>query len=429
MSNRFSGLALAVALLASGPLLAETIKGRIKEISQKASTIQLDVKDHDPVVIRFDKSTKFIDAAGIEDLGPPDLLEVEYEPGEPATTITKVVFGLPPGVEIDIHQMLAILTGDQPYALLDARPAKPYLEGHIPSAQHAFPDDEKFLSLLPQAKDQLLVFYCGGPTCPFTGKAVKIAMDHGYTSVKGFQAGIPGWTKAKLPVHSSPQWVETILDQQHHVVIDVRDLSASSDSPIPSAAAIPTSELQAQREQFIEEQREAELPGVKDKRAPIVLYADNHTDENLLLAYKELRDWGYGNTTVLQGGLAQWTQEGRPTESGAASRQITYVKKLAPGAISVEEFAALEDSRDGVTFVDVRTDQEAAAGVLKGALHIPLDALDDNLEKLPKEQEIIAYCANGIRAEMAYQKLKGLGYKARYLNEEISITKDGSYSL
>ena len=428
MYKRFSALALALALMAAGPLLADTAKGRIKDISKKASTIQLDVKDKDPVVIRFDQNTKFVEAAGIDDLGPPDLIKVEYQPGKPATSITKVVFNLPPGVEIDIRQMVAILTGSQPYSLFDARPAKPYLEGHVPSAKHAFPDDEKFLSLLPQAKDQLLVFYCGGPTCPFTGKAVKIAMDNGYTNIKGFQAGIPGWTKAKLPVHSSPQWVETILDP-HHVVIDVRDLSASSAGHIPSAVAMPTSELQGLREQFVKEQRKAELPGVKDQRAQIVLYADNHTDQNLLLAYKELREWGYGKTTVLEGGLSQWTAEGRPTQSGPAARQITYVKQLAPGAISVEEFAALEKSRKGVTFLDVRTDQETASGVLKGAIHISLDSLDTSLDKLPKDKEVVAYCANGIRAEMAYQKLKGLGYKVRYLNEEISITKDGGYSL
>ena len=428
MSKRISVLALAVGLMVAGPLLADEVKGRIKDVSMKASTIQLDVQGQEPVVIRFDSNTKFIDAAGIDDLGPPDLIKVDYQPGKPATSITKVVFNLPPGVEIDIHQMLAILTGDQPYALFDARPAKPYQEGHVPSAKHGFPDDPNFLSLLPKDKAQLLVFYCGGPTCPFTGKAVKSAMEAGYTNIKGFQAGIPGWTKAKLPVHSSPQWVETVLDN-HHVVIDVRDLSASGAKHVPSAVAMPTSEIQALREQFIKEQRKAELPGVKDKRAPIILYADSHTDQNLLLAYKELREWGYGKTTLLEGGLNQWSADGRPTEGGPATRQITYVKQLPPGAIPVEEFAALEKSREGVAFLDVRTDKEAATGVLKGAIHVSLDALDDNLDKLPKDQEIVAYCANGIRAEMAYQKLKGLGYKVRYLNEEITITKDGGYTL
>ena len=156
---------------------AETAKGRIKYISKKASTIQLSVKGKEPVVVRFDKNTVFENAAGIKELGPPDLLKVEFEPGKPASKITKVVFGLPPGVEIDIKEMIAILQGKRgEYLLGDARPAKKYPAGYIPSAVSTFPDDkEAFLKALPDDKGRLLVFYCGGPTCPFTGKAVKAA--------------------------------------------------------------------------------------------------------------------------------------------------------------------------------------------------------------------------------------------------------------
>ena len=42
------------------------------------------------------------EGVGIKDLGPPDLLQVEFEPGQPASSIKKIVFGLPPGVEIDV---------------------------------------------------------------------------------------------------------------------------------------------------------------------------------------------------------------------------------------------------------------------------------------------------------------------------------------
>ena len=192
---------------------------------------------------------------------------------------------------------------------------------------------------------------------------------------------------------------------------------------------MPTAELQALRDQFVAKQIKAALPGVNDKRARIVLYSDTHTRSNVLLAYKELRDWGYKKVSILEGGFDQWAADDRPIDIGAAPREIVYVKKLAPGAISVEEFAKLEKSRDGTVFLDVRTANEAASGVLKGAKQIPLDSLDANLGQLPKNQEIIAYCANGIRAEMAYQKLKGLGYKVRFLNEEITISADGSYKI
>ena len=418
----FLSLAAFVALVQ-----AETVKGRIQVVSKQAATIQIDVKGQ-KVVVRTDTDTQFDGAAGLKDLNPPDLVEVERQPGQAATRIKKIVFGLPPGVEISVEELLKIMTGGQAYNLFDARPVKRFGDAHIPSASPAFPKDENFLSLLPADKDALLVFYCGGPTCPYTGEAVGKAQEAGYTNLKGFQAGLPGWKKSKLPVHSEATWLARNLNTQH-VILDVRDKAASSQSHIQGAVALPQTELQAMTQRFIAEQKVPELPGVTDLRAPVVVYADSHTSKEALLAYKELRNWGYTGTTVLNGGLSNWAAAGLPTEQGAAATTIVYEKKLAPGAIAPKEFVALEESRDGVLFVDVRTDQEAAAGVIRDALHIPLEQLEDRYADLPKDKEIILYCANGIRAEMAYQTLDKLGFKTRFLNETIVIDKNGHFQM
>ena len=422
---------LAALLALPNLAAADEAKGRIKYISKKASTIQLAVKGKEPVVVRFDKNTQYENATGIKDLGPPDLLKVEFEPGQAATKITKVVFGLPPGVEIDIKEMLAILQGQRgPYLLGDGRPAKKFPKGHIPSAVSTFPGDkEAFLKALPADKNMLLVFYCGGPTCPFTGQAVKAAMEAGYTNVKGFQAGLPGWQKAKLAVHTEPGWLSKNLDE-HHVIIDARPVAESSKQHIQSAVAMPGTELEAMTQQFIKTKTLAELPGVTDKRAPIIVYANQHTDRDALLAYKQLRDWGYGGATILVGGLSDWTAKGLPVATGPAATEIKYSKKLVKGAIPPKDFAAVEQSREGVFFLDVRTDAEIAKlGMLKDATHIPLDNLEASMATVPKDQEVIVYCENGIRAEMAYEKLKEQGYKVRFLNENITFDKDGKYKM
>jgi len=406
---------------------AETVKGRIQVVSKQAATVQIDVKGK-KIVVRTDADTQFEGAAGLKDLGPPDLIEVEREPGKAATRIKKIVFALPPGVEISVEELLRIMTGGQPYNLFDARPVKRFGNAHIPSARPAFPKDENFLSLLPADKDALIVFYCGGPTCPYTGVAVGKAQEAGYTRLKGFQAGLPGWKKSKLPVHSEAAWLARNLNAQH-VILDVRDRAASSQSHIQGAVALPVSELQAMTQRFIAEQKEPELPGVTDLRAPIVVYADSHTSKAALLAYKELRNWGYKGTTVLNGGMNNWVAESLPTEKGEATSTIVYEKKLAPGAIAPEEFVVLEKSREGVLFVDVRTDKEAATGVIRDARHIPLEQLEGRLGDLPKDTEIILYCANGIRAEMAYQTLDKEGFKSRFLNETIVIDKSGQFKM
>jgi rhodanese-related sulfurtransferase len=170
---------------------AETVKGRIQVISRQAATIQIDVKGK-KVVVRSDANTRFDGAAGLKDLNPPDLIEVEREPGKAATMIKKIVFGLPPGVEISVEELLKIMTSGQTYNLFDARPVKRFGAGHIPGARPVFPKDENFLGLLPADKDALLVFYCGGPTCPYTGVAVGKAQEARLHQPQGLSGRHPG---------------------------------------------------------------------------------------------------------------------------------------------------------------------------------------------------------------------------------------------
>lgn len=414
----------------STSLPADTVKGRIKSLSNKANTIQLEIKKKPSVVVRFDADTVIEGAAGIDDLNPPDLIEVEFEPGQPASRIKKIVFGLAPGVEVDIHGLLAVLQGQRgPYLLGDARPKKRYLEGHIPSAKSTpAVKPEALLAKLPPDKDQLLVFYCGGPTCPFTKKAYDIATQAGYTNVKGFQAGMPGWNKNQLPVHVNRDWMAKNLNQ-HHILLDVRPPAKAAELHLPTAVSMPTAELQRMTDDFIRTQKLARLPGVTDTRSPIILYADTHSDRELLQGYKELRSWGYTNVGILEGGLNAWSQQGLPTASNALAEEIHYVKALPPGAIAPADFLArVEDPRDTV-FVDVRTDAELAQnGRMRGALHIPLDELQNRLGDLPKDKLIVTFCENGIRAEMAHEALRSHDYQSRFLNETPTF-ENGEISL
>jgi len=420
-------ISLFTCLAITQTIQAESVKGRIQAVSKKAGTVQIGVEDK-KVVVRINKATRLEGFSSIDELSPPDLIEAELEPGQPATTVKKIFFGLPPGIEIDTGELLKTMTGEAPYYLFDARPVKRFGKAHIPSANPAHPKDDNFLSLLPGDKAALLVFYCGGPTCPYTGIAVDMAGKAGYTNLKGYQAGLPGWKKSKLPVHTESGWLAKNLNTQT-VIMDVRDTTASSRSHIKGAVALPLADLQAMTQGFIKNQTIPELPGVTDQRAPIVVYADSHTSREALLAYKELRDWGYSGATVLNGGFSGWQQAGLETAQGPAATAIVYEKKLAPGAIAPAEFVALEKSREGVLFIDVRTEQETATGALKDARLIPLEKLDDATSKLPRDKELVIYCANGIRAEMAYETLNKQGFKVRFLNEAITLDKQGNFTL
>ncbi len=426
-------IGLLVAFVAPLTVLAqdaETVKGRVMNIAKKTSTIQLNVKGQDPVVVSYGDSTQFIEADGIGDIGGNNLLEVTFVPGSAATTIKKVVFGLPEGVEIGTDELLGLMTGTAPYTLVDARPARRFLASTIPTSVNAWPSDgaDAVLSVLPEDKSQMVIFYCGGPTCPYTGQSVDIAMEAGYTNVKGYQAGAPEWKKRKLPFHTDPQWLSERLNPGH-VVIDVRDPATAAANHIPTAVAMQASDFQAMTEQFINEQKAAMLPGVADKKAPIIMYANTHVDPELLTAFNELRSWGYGSVSVIRDGFNGWTAAGLPTANASLADTIEYERQLAPGAMKPAEFAAMSFPSDSMQVLDVRSADEAAAGMIPGAVHIGLDNLEAEMGQLDKSQPLVIHCSTGVRAQMAYLILKDEGFDVSFLNETMEIGEDGSYEI
>jgi rhodanese-related sulfurtransferase len=63
-----------------------------------------------------------------------------------------------------------------------------------------------------------------------------------------------------------------------------------------------------------------------------------------------------------------------------------------------------------ITILDVRTTQEYNQAHLPNALHIPLDNLAHNLNKLPKNKKVLIYCKSGNRSIEASRILKKHGY-------------------
>ena len=73
----------------------------------------------------------------------------------------------------------------------------------------------------------------------------------------------------------------------------------------------------------------------------------------------------------------------------------------------------------GVTFVDVRTEEEFQDGHVPGAINIPVDKLATKLKSLPKNKEYVAYCRGPfcVFADDAVQLLFKKGYRAKRLEE------------
>ena len=75
--------------------------------------------------------------------------------------------------------------------------------------------------------------------------------------------------------------------------------------------------------------------------------------------------------------------------------------------------------RGDVVLVDVRPDEEFAAGHIEGARSIPLDELRERLAELPADREVVAYCRGPFcaYAHEAVRQLQAAGRSARRLEE------------
>jgi NADPH-dependent 2,4-dienoyl-CoA reductase/sulfur reductase-like enzyme/peroxiredoxin family protein/rhodanese-related sulfurtransferase/TusA-related sulfurtransferase len=118
---------------------------------------------------------------------------------------------------------------------------------------------------------------------------------------------------------------------------------------------------------------------------------------------------------------------------GSAKDPVNYAGFTAANAIrgDVKLFHAedVPNLHDDQLLVDVRTEEEVAAGTIPNAINIPIDELREHLAELPKEKEIIAFCQVGLRGYLACRILSQHGFKCRNLSggykTYTAVTKTG----
>ncbi len=67
---------------------------------------------------------------------------------------------------------------------------------------------------------------------------------------------------------------------------------------------------------------------------------------------------------------------------------------------------------DDAWLLDVREDDEWAAGHVPGATHVPLGQLGARTAEVPQDQQIYVICRSGVRSARAAQALNGAGWQA-----------------
>lgn len=83
-----------------------------------------------------------------------------------------------------------------------------------------------------------------------------------------------------------------------------------------------------------------------------------------------------------------------------------------PAMSELSPDAAAELVGDGAQLLDVRTEEERAAGQIPGSLHIPFDRLHEAPGQLAQDAPVVVYCRSGDRAAAAADALEASGWQA-----------------
>jgi rhodanese-related sulfurtransferase len=409
------------------------VAGYFENVAFKSQAIQLGI-DANKEIVRFDEKTLKVFDAGeprkpeqMRDIKKGHEARIAYVEKDGQKWATEIRFKGPVKVAkedlVDYAYVRKLVDqGTGSFMLIDSRPLPRFQQGTIPgSVNIPYPSWDKVVNRLPADKATQLVFFCQGVTCQMSPLSQRKAIALGYKNTKVYHEGVPQW-QTKDYLATRPQFVkEAYVDKDiPAVILDVRAPDEAKSGHIKGAVGMPAATVKSQLKSF---------PDPK-LQAPIIVYDGRGGSEAVTVA-RELIKSGQTNVQVVEGGLLGWQAAGYTIESGVpALAKVAYAPKPRPGSIAIDEFSKLARSTPAdVLILDVRNQDEANAGMIKGALLIPDEDLAARMAEVPKDKRVIAHCSTGIRAEMAYHKLKDAGYKAGFLNADIAIDKSGNFKV
>jgi len=121
--------------------------------------------------------------------------------------------------------------------------------------------------------------------------------------------------------------------------------------------------------------------------------------------------------------------ERKPAAPAQSPASATVAKE--PKNVTPDEAEKLINSRKDLVILDVRTDDEFAAGHIKGAKN--LSFLDDDFEQKLKEVEgkpVLVHCASGGRSAKAVKQMLGKDFPELYhMNGGMKAWKDAGKEI
>lgn len=318
--------------------------------------------------------------------------------------------------------------------LIDSRPAaRQYDPGHIPGAINI--PDSKFDELagkLPQDKNTLLIFYCGGLECMLSHNSAFKAEKLGYTNIRVYAAGSPEWAAKGTGQSVSGPYIKKLQDEKaNFMLIDARPKRMFDKGAIPGAVNISDSEF---------DKHVDKLPA--DKATPLIYYCGGLECVLSNKSADKARALGYTNVKTYVEGYPEWAKlygEGPAATAASASSTAPAAKAAVAiepgkekGTISVASFERImKENPEALYLVDVRDPKEFQAGTVKGAINMPIGEVGKKIDTLPKDKPIVFLCGTGARSGEAYDTVQLLRkeLQAYFIDAEMKFNADGTFSI
>lgn len=147
--------------------------------------------------------------------------------------------------------------------------------------------------------------------------------------------------------------------------------------------------------------------------ANIVFICDNGTRSTITAYwYKEM---GYPNVYVLEGGLNDWTLQGKKLERGRSQISPLGFQEAIDGVVETDPFTLkiMLDKHPELIMIDVGDSRSFKSGHIPGAHWVPRGRLEQRISQFvsSKENLLVITCTDGLNSIFAAATLKELGYK------------------
>jgi len=296
------------------------------------------------------------------------------------------------------------------------------------------------LDQIPQ--DKPVVTYCASGFRSALANGILHTL--GYDNVRSFPPGYGAWEAAQGEAGEVPAEVEAAVTSDFEIVsavdawlsalpegylavgkldafkdaientnpllIDVREESEYAEGHIPGAINIPLRTLTQNLDKVPADQ-------------PVFVYCASGL--RAATALTALGLLGYDNVKSFPPGWKGWSEGGEEVSTEAVEAVTVTPKEVNPEMLAaVDEFLVnipegyfsvgtvekmVEALDAGAQALDVRETSEFEQGHVAGALNVPIRTLAQNLDSIPTDQPVIAYCASGHRAAISNAALHIMG--------------------